>query len=79
MLRIFVLLVILYFLTVPIFAQSIEQQADSIRQLIENADADTTKVQRMIDLASFYNYNHPSRTVKLAHQALALSQRIDYS
>ncbi len=63
----------------PIFAQSVEQQADSIRQLIENADADTTKVQRLIDLASFYNYNHPSRTVQFAHQALALSQKIDYA
>ncbi len=79
MLRKFILLFILYFLTSSIFAQSLEQQADSIKQLIENATSDTAKAQRLVDLSIFYNYSYPKLSVQYAHKALAFSREINYS
>ena len=51
---------------------------DSIQLLIENATEDTTKSKHYVTLGALYVYNQPDKAVKLLHEALTFSKKINF-
>jgi tetratricopeptide (TPR) repeat protein len=58
-----------------VFLNSEAQNIDSLSQLIENANDDTSKINLLNDLGKALMYNNPDTSVVLGKQALALSEK----
>ena len=66
-------------LMVQLFAQSVEQQADSLQLLIKDATEDTLKAQYYYELGVLYIYNAPDKAVSYLHKARFLSKKTAFN
>ncbi len=63
---------------ISLSAQSIEEQAKTFQQDIENNPNDSAKAGSYIQLGMLYVYSDPNKALKLLHEALAFNKKIKY-
>lgn len=72
------LLILMISLAHVVSAQSLDQQADSLMQLIENETIDTIKARHYVTLGALYVYSNPKKALGLIRESLAFSEKIGF-
>ena len=61
------------------YAQSVEQQTDSLLNVVFTAEDDSIKVETYFDIAQLNLYQYPHKTVQYCHELITLCENIgDY-
>jgi tetratricopeptide (TPR) repeat protein len=68
----------LLFLVLTVMASAQSRAIDSLKSVLHHSKHDTSRVVALWRLAEQYKYFKPDTTLKLAHEALVLSRRINY-
>ncbi|MEO1626641.1 MAG: hypothetical protein AAFV25_15910, partial [Bacteroidota bacterium] len=71
----FIVILVLFFVQAS-FAQQVEEQTDSLLNVLETLEEDSTKAEIYLSLTELNLYSHPLKTIQFCRQRIALCEQM---